>query len=302
VEVVDVRCAGLGELGTRDDEARFAASARAALAAAGAELVHDHTACGDSTPALVPTVTTMHGPPGGVLSGPYRRADHAGDVVAISHCQARAAIAAGIRVSRVIHHGVDTTAFPVGDGRGGYLLHLGRMSPDKGIDIAIRVARRAGVPIVVASKVREPEEIAYFETTIRPLLGPGVDFVGEIGGATKLEMLGSAVALLNPIRWDEPFGMVTIEALACGTPVIGTPRGATPEIIDDRVGRLAADEDGLVDAVASVHRVDRSSCRRRVEERFSTERMVRDHLSLYGSLLDARLEFDRPAMWLASAG
>jgi glycosyltransferase involved in cell wall biosynthesis len=274
---------GCGDLGSLEDEIAFSVAARVALAKAGVDLIHDHTTGLSSGPAPeVPAVLTMHGPCDQRLRPRYARAATRASVVAISRSQAR--LARGVPVARVIHHGVDPSAFPVGDGSGGYLLHLGRMSPDKGIDTAVRVARRAGIPLVIASKMREPAEQEYFETVIRPLLGQGVTFVGEVRGAEKLELLGRARALLNPVRWDEPFGMVMIEALACGTPVVATPRGAAPEIVDAAVGRIAADEDGLVAAVGHVDRIDRAACRARVERHFSSGRMVRDHLALYGYL------------------
>lgn len=274
-------------LGSGTEEDRFALAARGVLERAGVDVVHDHTAAG-AAPGPVPSVTTMHGVPDRRLRRRYRRAGRAGPVVAISRSQAVGATAAGVPVDRVVHHGVDPDVFPVGDGGGGYLLHLGRMSPDKGIDVAVRVARRAGVPLVVASKVREPDERRYFEAVIRPLLGAGVEFVGEVGGADKLRLLGSSVALLNPLRWPEPFGMVMVEALACGTPVVCTPCGAAPEIVDGEVGRVATGEDDLVRAVHDIDGVDRAACRRRVEQRFCTARMVAGYVDLYGTLCGSR--------------
>lgn len=280
-------------LGSAAEEHRFARAARVVLERADVDVVHDHTATGPA-PGSVPWVTTMHGVPDRRLRRRYRRAGRAGAVVAISRSQAGGAEAAGIPVVRVVHHGVDPDAFPVGDGAGGHLLHLGRMSPDKGIDAAVRVARRAGLPLVIASKVREPDERRYFDAVIRPVLGPGVEFVGEVGGADKARLLGSALALLNPLRWPEPFGMVMVEALACGTPVVCTPCGAAPEIVDDEVGRVAATEDELVRAVLDVAAVDRAACRRRVEERFCTARMVADYVELYGALAGTHTTGSRP--------
>ena len=273
------------EIGSLREEASFSAAARAVLEDAGVDVIHDHTVgCAlVERPSTVPVVVTMHGPPDARLLPLYRGLGERAAVIAISRTQAH--LARGVRVARVIHHGVDPDAYPVGDGRGGYLLHLGRMSPDKGIDTAIRVARRSGVDLVIASKMREPAERAYFDATIRPMLGPGVEFVGEVQGVEKLRLLGAARALLNPIRWDEPFGMVMIESLACGTPVIATPRGAAPEIVLAGLGRLVATEDEMVSAVAEVDRCDRVACRDAVRQRFSTRRMVEDHLNLYRELM-----------------
>lgn len=285
VEVVTVDGEQRLEIGSLREEASFSAAARTVLEDAGVDVIHDHTAgCAlVERPSTVPVVVTMHGPPDDRLLPLYRRLGERDALVAISQAQAR--LARGVRVARVIHHGVDPDAYPVGDGGGGYLLHLGRMSPDKGIDTAIRVARRSGVDLVIASKMREPEEQAYFDATIRPMLGPGVEFVGEVQGVEKLRLLGGARALLNPIRWDEPFGMVMIESLACGTPVIATPRGAAPEIVLAGLGRLVTTEDEMVSAVAEVDRCDRVACRDAVRQRFSTRRMVEHHLDLYHELI-----------------
>ncbi|MCI3948791.1 MAG: glycosyl transferase group 1, partial [Acidimicrobiales bacterium] len=166
---------------------------------------------------------------------------------------------------------------------------LGRMTPDKGAAEAIAVARRAGIPLVLAAKMREPAERAYFDERIRPLLGSGVDFVGEVGGTDKLDLLAGAAALVNPIQWDEPFGLVMIEALACGTPVLSTARGAAPEIVDAGVtGCLGADEDDLVAAAGAIGDLDRVACRAAVAQRFSTARMVEEHLDLFARILAAR--------------
>ena len=139
-------------------------------------------------------------------------------VVALS--RNHAASAGEIPVAAVIYHGVDVNEFPIGTGDGDYAVFLGRMSPDKGVHIAARAARRAGVPLRIAAKMREPAEFAYFEREVKPLLGGGVEYVGEVGGQAKLELLARATCLLNPLTWPEPFGMVMIEALACGTPVV----------------------------------------------------------------------------------
>ncbi len=252
----------------------------------GAEIVHDHTVCGPliGLQAGIPIVTTNHGPFEGALLDIYREMAPRVPVIAISEHQARTA--GDIPVAQVIHHGIDVEQRPFGDGQGGYALFLGRMCPDKGVDVAIRVARAAGTPLVVAAKMKEPMERAYFEEKIAPLLGPDVRYLGEVGGAEKLELLGRARCLLNPLRWPEPFGMVMIEALACGTPVVATPHGSVPEIVEDATtGFVAATEEQLVAALARVGDVDRRVCREAARTRFSTTRMVEDHLQLYGRVL-----------------
>jgi glycosyltransferase involved in cell wall biosynthesis len=227
-------------------------------------------------------VTTNHGPFDGELGDLYREIAATVPVIAISEHHASTAAAGGIPVAAVIHHGVDVSSFPLGAGVGGYAMFLGRMNPDKGVDAAARVARRAGVPLRIAGKMREPAERAYFDASVAPLLADGlVEYVGEVGGVQKLELLGGASCLLNPIAWPEPFGMVMIEALACGTPVLATPWGSAPEIVTDGVTGYVACEDGLVDAIGRVDQLDRARCRAQASARFSIGRMVADHVDLY---------------------
>jgi glycosyltransferase involved in cell wall biosynthesis len=247
----------------------------------------------------VPTVTTNHGPFSAVLAPLYRAVATRVPVLAISRHQA--ATAGDIPIQAVIHHGLDLARFPLGPGGGDYALFLGRMSPDKGIDRAIRVARSAGLPLVIAAKMREPDEHTYFREVVEPMLGPDVEFVGEIGHADKVELLGRATALLNPICWPEPFGMVMIEALACGTPVVVTTCGAAPEIVVDGVTGFVCRDDGeLVRGLAAAASVDRAACRRRVETHFSARRMVDAHLRVYGTLRARRAGQRHPALELVS--
>jgi glycosyltransferase involved in cell wall biosynthesis len=256
------------------------------VAERGADVVHDHTMSGpfyaEKFPHL-PLVTTNHGPFDDIVLPLYREMAERAAVVAISHSQASAA--GDVRIARVIHHGVDVDQLPLGPGDGGYLLFLGRMAPTKGVHVAARVAQRAGLPLLIAAKMWEPAEREYFDISVRPLLGGGVDYIGEVGGAEKLELLGGALALLNPIAWPEPFGMVMVEALACGTPVITTPFGAAPEIVEhDVCGYVCGTEDDLVEAVARVASIERATCRAHVAARFSTERMVDAHVELYEAM------------------
>jgi glycosyltransferase involved in cell wall biosynthesis len=256
-------------------------------AAAGADVVHDHTLVGpvyaDRFPDL-PVVTTNHGPFQSELGDYYRAIGNRTPIIAISHHQA--STAAGTPIAAVIHHGVDVERFPSGPGDGGYALFLGRMCPEKGVDAAVRVARRAGMPLRIAAKMSEAAEQLYFDHHVRPLLGGDIEYVGEVGGADKLELLENATCLLNPIAWPEPFGMVMVEALACGTPVVATPMGAVPEIVDDGLtGFVRSTEDALAEALLAVSGIDRDRCRKAVAERFSATRMVADHLALYDSLI-----------------
>jgi glycosyltransferase involved in cell wall biosynthesis len=257
--------------------------------AAEFDVVHDHTFLGPShlRDRLVetPVVVTNHG---SFDEGVCRRLSAVGgrvSLVAISHAQARTA-PADLRIAAVIHHGIDVDSFPFGARPGDYSLFLGRMSPAKGVHRAIAVAHAAGERLVVAAKMREPEERRYFEERVQPMLGGLVTFVGEVGGREKLELLAGARALINPITWPEPFGLVMLEALACGTPVLAFPCGAAPEIVQHGVtGFLCADETEMVRRLQDVDRLARAACRRSVSVSFSTERMVADHLRLYASVL-----------------
>lgn len=250
------------------------------------DVIHDHTLIGPllTTRHRVPVVTTNHAPFTPEIRALYAAATPAVSLVAISHAQR--AEAPEIPVARVIHHGLDLEHIPVGDGHGGYLLFLGRMSSDKGVHRAIEIARAAGVPLKIAAKMREEAEVAYFDAAVRPLLGDDAEFIGEVGPGEREELLGSAMALVNPIAWPEPFGMVMIESLATGTPVLSYAIGAAPEIVEHGVtGFLGSDIASLAAAVGRVDEIDRRTCRETVERRFSAERMVADHIELYESLV-----------------
>ncbi|MGB5756855.1 MAG: glycosyltransferase family 4 protein [Acidimicrobiales bacterium] len=253
------------------------------------DIIHDHTMAGPILAAVpgftdLPVVTTNHGPFNDELNDLYRRISSRVALIAISNDQARRA--RDVRIAKVIHHGVDPAAFPVGAGDGGYLLFLGRMTAEKGAHRAIRIARGAGKRLVIAAKMREESERRYFETEIEPQLGDDVEFIGEVMGRHKLDLLGGAEALLNPIRWPEPFGMVMIEALACGTPVVSFPEGAAPEIVTTGTdGFLGDTEQDLIDATLRLRHIDRAACRATVLQRFSTAHMTRNHLDLYRAVI-----------------
>jgi glycosyltransferase involved in cell wall biosynthesis len=252
----------------------------------GAEVVHDHTVLGPfhgSTLEGLAVLTTNHGPFDEDLTALYQRLAGRGvPVVAISHHQA--STADGIPIARVIHHGLDLDGIAVGAGDGGHALFLGRMSPDKGVHLAIEAARAAGLPLRIAAKMRERSEHEYFEHCVRPMLGPDVEYLGEVGGAGKRTLLAEATCLLNPIQWPEPFGLVMVEALAVGTPVVATPCGAAPEIVDDGVtGFLRSDVTSLATALGHVAGLDRAACRRAAAARFSAARMARDHVEAYAA-------------------
>ena len=185
-----------------------------------------------------------------------------------------------------IHHGLPRNSFSLGEGKGGYLAFLGRTSPEKGLDQAIEIAKRAGVPLKIAAKV-DRVDVEYFNTVIKPLLDhPLIEFIGEIGYPEKDVFLRNAAGLLFPINWREPFGLVMIEAMACGTPVIAYPLGSVPEVIEEGVtGFIVPDVDGAVRAVKRVGEIDRSKCRAHFEQFFDAERMAHDYLNIYQQLI-----------------
>jgi glycosyltransferase involved in cell wall biosynthesis len=260
------------------------------------DIVHDHTVMGPVYAAAAPgtpiVVTTNHGPFNDELKDIFRAIGDRVPIIAISHHQA--ASAPDVPIAAVIHHGIDTDAFPVGSGEGDYFLFLGRMVPEKGARRAALIAQLAGKELKIAAKMREPLEQQYFAEQVEPLLGNGVEYVGEPSCADRLELLRDARALINPIRWPEPFGLVMIEALACGTPVLAFREGAAPEIIEHGVtGFICDDEADMVRYLERVDELDRAACRAAAEGHFSTRRMVEDHLALFERLLQGRAQGPR---------
>lgn len=254
-------------------------------ALAGCDIVHDHTLTGPLWAATLddrpPVVATNHGEFSPEATRLFAHVSTWVAVSAISHSQA-SQTGGQVPLAGVVHHGLDLDRFELGEGRGGYVIAIGRCSPDKGVDVAIRIARRCGLPIVVVAKNREPAELRYFEERVQPLLGPGVEYLGEVHPGERDRLLRDAVALVNPITWQEPFGLVMVESLAAGTPVITYRYGAAPEIVDDGVTGFVCDgEEEAVAALGRVGELERKACRLAVEERFSAERMVSDYLRLY---------------------
>lgn len=251
------------------------------------DIIHDHTLAGPLVARRVstmPVVTTIHGPLIPASEDLYRAMAADTAIIAISRDQASRI--PDVPITRVIHHGMDASAVRTGSGQGGYACFVGRMSPDKGVVEAIHIARRAGIPLRIAAKMRERDEIEYFRSAVEPMLGSNEEFMGELGDADKYRLMGEAVVFLNPIQWNEPFGLVMIESLSTGTPVVGTPIGSAPEIVDHgKTGYLGPTEE-LHRLLPLAAALDRSHCRDRALKMFSTERMVRNHLDLYTTLLE----------------
>jgi glycosyltransferase involved in cell wall biosynthesis len=273
-----------GNIGMTTHELRHLIRAYAGLA--GVDVIVDNTLGGPILAQIAtrrPVVTIVHSPFEEVVVELYRATSPELTFVAISHHQA--STSQGIPIAEVIHHGIRTDDVPVGRG-GSEACFLGRMHPAKGLIEAIRIAELAGIPLRIAAKMREQAECDYFEEVVRPALGSNAEYVGELSTEEKYELMGSSRALLNPIQWDEPFGLVMIEALATGTPVIATPRGSVPEIVQDgRNGFIRTDLHDLADALGRAHSLDRATCRASVEERFTSAQMAQHYVELFERLL-----------------
>jgi glycosyltransferase involved in cell wall biosynthesis len=234
-----------------------------------------------------PSVTTLHGFLNPADLGPFLQQYPHVPLVSISDAQ-RQPIARANWIG-TIHHGLPEELHTPGGTREGYLAFLGRISPEKRLDRAIEIARRTDVPLRVAAKIY-PEEQGYFKAKIEPLLresSPLVQFVGEIGEASKAEFLRGARALLFPIDWEEPFGLVMIEAMACGTPVIAWRRGSVPEVIEGgATGFVVDDLAAAVSAVRRIGEIDRGKCRAVFETRFTASRMAVQYVDVYARAIE----------------
>jgi len=200
-----------------------------------------------------------------------------------------------------IHHGLPRDLYRFGSGVGGYLAFLGRIAPEKRPDRAIEIAKRSGIPLKIAAKV-DAVDRDYFATTIEPLLDhPLIDFIGEIDDARKGDFLAGASALLFPIDWPEPFGLVMIEAMASGTPVIAWREGSVPEVIDHGVsGLIVSSLEEAVEAVGRIDRLDRRAVRDRFERRFTVSRMAADYVETFERLLHQRRSQPAPERLLST--
>src|SRR5579875_20734 len=234
----------------------------------------------------VPHVTTLHGRLDLKEHQTVFRTFPSAPVVSISDAQRKPVPYAGW--VRTIHHGLPAQLLTPQATTPGYLAFLGRICPEKAPDVAINVATRSGLPLKLAAKV-DKVDIDYYETVIRPLLArPGIDYIGEIGDSAKSEFLSGAIALLVPICWPEPFGLVMIEAAACGTPVIAFNAGSVSEIVEDGVtGLIVKNEEEAMSALEKIPSLDRGRIRQRFEQRFTARRMAQDYLETYAELTEA---------------
>jgi len=233
-----------------------------------------------------PFVTTLHGRLDLPEHQPLFDEFSSVPVVSISNAQRRPLPQANW--VRTVHHGLPVDLLTPQPQKPQYFAFLGRIAPEKGIDRAIRIAEHCGIPLKVAAKVDKVDR-EYFEEQILPMMKSGcVQYIGEISDREKSQFLSGAIALLVPIDWPEPFGLVMIEALACGTPVIAFNRGSVPEIIEDGLtGFIVEDINGAIGAVDRLGHLSREKIRRRFEERFTARRMAQDYLAVYRKLADS---------------
>jgi glycosyltransferase involved in cell wall biosynthesis len=250
------------------------------------DVIHSHL---DYLPWLAgerlraPLITTMHGRLDLPDLRPLLSAMNGRPLISISDSQRRPVADLDLNWLATVHNGLElASTYELGDGRGGHLVFLGRIAPEKDPVTAIQVAIKAGVPLKIAARV-DPIDQAYFDAQVRSLVDhPLIEWIGEVDDVDKSELLGTARALLMPVDWDEPFGLSFIEALACGTPVISTPRGSLPEVVRQGCdGFLCPDQEALVRACHEVCELDRAACRAGALERFSSERMAAGYERAY---------------------
>jgi len=254
------------------------------------DLINDHSgmlAAAIGGAARTPVVHTVHGPMDGLPGAMYEQ------IASIAPAVGLVSISLNQRKPKPnlnwvgnCPNALDFDLYPFAPQRGDYLLFLGRMTADKGVHRAVRTAMETGLPLKIAGKMREPLERQYFDEYVRPHLSSQIEYLGEVSHGEKVELLQHARATLFPIEWEEPFGLVMIESMACGTPVIATNRGAVPEVIEPGRGGVIVEDWRLAPAaLADADRISPESCRGYVEERFAPERMVRDYLRAYEAML-----------------
>ncbi|WP_341721394.1 glycosyltransferase family 4 protein [Micromonospora sp. FIMYZ51] len=259
------------------------------LSAADFDLVHDHTTVGPLVAGrrAVPTVATVHGNPVGEYGTVLGDTDRGVGLVAISHAQRR--LNPRLPWVGTVHNAMETDAFPrKSEPSHGPVLWLARFSPDKGPELAIRACRAAGLPLVLAGKCNEPAERRYYDEVVRPLLGPDVTVVLDADREAVLRLLIEARCLIMPIQWEEPFGIVMLEAMATGTPVVALSRGAVPELVRPGVtGIVCATAQELPAALRDAPDLDPAECVAHVARTFSTERMAAGYEAVYRRFLAA---------------
>jgi len=253
------------------------------------DIVHDHTMVGPVTASRrsAPTVVTVHSCPEGEVKEYLSRVDKAVSLIAISHAQRR--VAPSLAWTSTIHHGIEVPGPIKTEPSDGPVLWLGRFHPEKGPDLAIESCRKANLPLVLAGKCNQKDEWRYLDEVIRPLLGSDVELVLNADRTRTDALLYDARTLLMSIRWEEPFGMVMIEAMAKGTPVVALRRGSVPEVVlHGRTGLVCPDESDLPEALHDVGQLDPAECATHVRTFFSVELMAHRYERVYRRLIGAQ--------------
>jgi glycosyltransferase involved in cell wall biosynthesis len=270
-------------LGQALPEVVHAAAATSAIAELELDLVHDHSLAGPLAAGgrSIPTIVTAHGPVEGEFGAYYAYLHPNVRFVAISYAQKR--IAPGLNWVGCVHNAIPIEDYPFRAEKDNIAVFLGRMHPTKGAHIAIKAAREAGIPLILAGKCTELVERLYFESEVKPLLGSDTEWIGEVETEPKKEILARARCLLFPIKWNEPFGMVMCEAMACGTPVVALDGGSVPEIVVDGVtGFVCQSESELVNAIKASGEIDPTKCREQARL-FDVDSMVEGYERIYRS-------------------
>jgi len=278
-------------LGESLPEVVHAAQVARLLEGLNADVVHDHTVAGPllARGRAVPTVVTVHGPATGEPGTYYSALGSTVGLVAIS--EAQRAKAPGLPWTATVHNGIRPDTFPFRAEKDEFALFLGRFHPDKAPHLAVDAARAAKLPIVLAGKCSEPAERTYFSREVEPRLGPDATMFGVADAAAKRDLLARAACLVFPICWDEPFGLVVIEAMACGTPVVALRRGAAPELIlPGQTGVIVDHPCELADAIAEARRLDPWICRKHVQQNFTTDLMAAAYEDVYRRSLAVSIE------------
>jgi len=254
------------------------------------DIIHNHNdylAYPFARDSETPTITTLHGRLDIPDLIPLYREFSEMPVVSISNSQRKPLPFANWITT--VYHGLPLDLYPFSDAPEEYFSFIGRISPEKGLDSAIEIAKQVGIPLKIAAKV-DVVNREYYEKTIKPLLShPLIQYIGEIGEEEKAEFLGKSLAMLFPIDWEEPFGLCMIESMACGTPVLARRRGSIPEVIDEGItGYIFRDIEEGIRALKKTAKIDRKRCRQQFEERFSARRMALDYVRVYEKIIEKK--------------